>query len=234
MSSSKDDSRVVLECSLRVAGLSRALHAEVATCWRSLPLAPVEPPSILFSPMKSVIGKVNVASLPPSEALSVRCLDLKLNSGRAVCFAMIATGCADEDAAALSTLASIVTANAVIQPAADEVEANASAATSPHDRHVHLAYAPYPALNAVFISPISVPRGSRVMLVRLTVAGCDVPLGSVPVQVTVPYNHSLAAKGRVYAAAEAGDTPALMFALKGGASTEEIDEKVRGEEWKDA
>jgi hypothetical protein len=72
--------------------------------------------------------------------------------------------------------------------------------------------------------PVSAPEGSRVVLSRVSIAGCDVALGEAPLQVIVGFNHAPAPHGPVTAAAEAGDAPALMRLLDGGASTEEKDE----------
>jgi hypothetical protein len=77
---------------------------------------------------------------------------------------------------------------------------------------------------------VSVPEdaaGSEVILRRVNVAGCDVPLDKATVRVIVGFNHTPAPAGRVYAAAEAGDIPALTRALDDGCSTQETDDEVR-------
>jgi hypothetical protein len=63
--------------------------------------------------------------------------------------------------------------------------------------------------------------GSEIVLRRVSVAGSDVALGEAPVRVIVGFNHEHAPAGRVYAAARAGDIPALTQALDDGCSTQE-------------
>jgi hypothetical protein len=69
--------------------------------------------------------------------------------------------------------------------------------------------------------PASAPEGSCVVISRVSIAGCDVALGEVPLEVIVGFNHAPAPEGPVIAAVEAGGVPALMRLLDGGASTEE-------------
>jgi hypothetical protein len=51
-----------------------------------------------------------------------------------------------------------------------------------------------------------------------------VALGEAPVRVIIGFNHDPAPKGRVHAAAKAGDMYALMQALDDGCSADEADE----------
>ena len=61
-------------------------------------------------------------------------------------------------------------------------------------------------------------------MVALSLAGHILPSDCLPVTLQVGYNHAPAPEGAVYAAAEAGDVPALQAALDAGGSTEEADE----------
>jgi hypothetical protein len=67
-------------------------------------------------------------------------------------------------------------------------------------------------------------EGSEVVLRRVIMAGCGVALGEASMRVIVGFNHEPASEGRVYAAAQAGDIPALMQALDDSCSTEEANE----------
>jgi hypothetical protein len=75
---------------------------------------------------------------------------------------------------------------------------------------------------------VSVPEdaalGSEVILRRVSVAGCDVSQDEALVRVIVGFNHEPAPAGRVFAAAQAGDIPALTQALDNGCSTQEANE----------
>jgi hypothetical protein len=86
-------------------------------------------------------------------------------------------------------------------------------------------YEPSVTHGGVLISaavPASAPEGSRVVISRAFVAGCDMALGEAPLQVIVGFNHAPETEGPVYIAAEAGDVAAVKSALEGGASTEEM------------
>jgi hypothetical protein len=74
--------------------------------------------------------------------------------------------------------------------------------------------------------PQDAAPGSQVLLRRVSVAGCDVTLGEVPVRVIVGFNHEPSTNGRVYAAAQIGNIPALIEALDDGCSTQEVHHEV--------
>jgi hypothetical protein len=78
------------------------------------------------------------------------------------------------------------------------------------------------SVDLVVAVPHDTALGSEVALHRVMVACCDVPLGEAPVSI-VGFNHEPAPAGRVYAAARAGDIPALTQALDDGCSTQEED-----------
>jgi hypothetical protein len=71
--------------------------------------------------------------------------------------------------------------------------------------------------------PADATEGSTIVLRRFSVAGSEMTLGEPPVQVIVGFNHEPAPLGRVYAAANAGDIPALTQSLDDGCSTMETD-----------
>lgn len=64
---------------------------------------------------------------------------------------------------------------------------------------------------------------ASVALQSLTVAGRPLTSDRLPAALPVGYNHIPAPEGAVYAAANAGDMPALQAALDDGGSTEEAD-----------
>jgi hypothetical protein len=72
--------------------------------------------------------------------------------------------------------------------------------------------------------PSNAPNGSEVVLRRVSAADCDVtlPADDAPVRVIVGFNHAPAPAGRVFAAAAAGNLPALTEALDDGCSTREM------------
>jgi hypothetical protein len=78
-------------------------------------------------------------------------------------------------------------------------------------------------ISVVVPIPENTAEGSQFVLRRVSVAGYDVALGEAPVRVIVGFNHEPAPAGRVYAAAQAGDIPALTQALDDGCSTQEAD-----------
>ena len=63
-----------------------------------------------------------------------------------------------------------------------------------------------------------------VTVVSLSLAGRPLPCDCLPATLQVGYNHAPAPAGAVFAAAMAGDVPALQAALDAGGSTEEAGE----------
>jgi hypothetical protein len=83
---------------------------------------------------------------------------------------------------------------------------------------------PVGCVDLIVAVPKDAALGSEVVLRRVSLAGCDVPLGEATVRVIIGFNHEPVPAGRVWAAAIAGDIPALAQALAGGCSTQETDE----------
>ena len=77
------------------------------------------------------------------------------------------------------------------------------------------------------VSPSVWANATSVTVVSLTLADRPVPCHCLPATLRVGYNHAPAGEGAVFAAARAGDVPALEAALDAGGSTEEAD-RVRG------
>ena len=77
------------------------------------------------------------------------------------------------------------------------------------------------------VRPSAWANAASVTVVSLSLAGRPLPCDCLPATLQVGYNHAPAPAGAVYAAARAGDVPALRAALDAGGSTEEADE-VRG------
>jgi hypothetical protein len=99
--------------------------------------------------------------------------------------------------------------------------------------NTNLAYTPVISIDGdpcgIFVDlvvpvPANATPGSLVVLRRVILAGCDVALDDAPIQVNVGFVHEPGPEGRVFAAAGAGDIPALKQALDDGCSTQELNE----------
>ena len=64
---------------------------------------------------------------------------------------------------------------------------------------------------------------ASITVVSLSLAGRPLFCDCLPATMRVGYNHSRAPAGAVFAAAGAGDVPALWAAIEAGGSTEEAD-----------
>ena len=73
-------------------------------------------------------------------------------------------------------------------------------------------------------SPSAWADAVSVTVVSLSLAGRPLPCDCLPATLQVGYNHAPAPAGAVFAAAMAGDVPALQAALDAGGSTEEAGE----------
>jgi hypothetical protein len=202
----------------------QALHSETQLHERTLPLTPSELPFIVLTRAGGRIGVVDAPSCPPASSCFLYCLQKRLNAGRSAAFVLAPTVDVmpgDLYAAVLAKLADLVQVNADLQhPGSLGVPpTQLSVACEPSSTHGGV-------LIAVSV-PASAPEGSRVVVSRASVAGCDAALGG-EVHVIVGFNSTPAPAGPVMAAAEAGDVPALMRLLEGGAPTEEND-AVSGE-----
>jgi hypothetical protein len=198
----------------------QALQSEARLHERSLPLAPTEPPFVTLTCTGDTFGVIDAPSRPPASSCFPSCLQKRVKAGHAAGYILAAPADAiygSLHAAVLATLADLVQVCAELQQPAD---LSVPPAQLPVACELSIAHA------GVLITvpvPASAPEGSLVVISRVSVAGCDVALGEAPLVVTVGFNHARTAKGPVYAAAEAGDVPALMRLLDGGASTEEKD-----------
>ena len=81
----------------------------------------------------------------------------------------------------------------------------------------------------VLVRPAYWADAASVTVVSLSLAGQPLPCECLPATLRGGYNHAPAPEGAIFAAAWAGDVPALRVALDAGGSTEEAD-TVRGGE----
>jgi hypothetical protein len=232
------------EASMRCGHVLAALLSERDTHKRELPIAPVEPPSITLSRVETGLGHISVAACPPFSSLSITMLHVRIFPGRSVTLVLASrAGSAGGAAAdALAAVASTALVEATIEPAepprrsrvfalAERMRtwwsSQAPAPTVASVRLLPVTYEPSVTHGGVFVSisvPASAPEGSRVVISRVSVAGCDVTLGEAPLEVIVGFNHAPAPAHPVSSAATAGVAPALAHQLDGGALTEETDE----------
>jgi hypothetical protein len=71
--------------------------------------------------------------------------------------------------------------------------------------------------------PAGVDEGTEVVLRSVSIAGCNIELGAVPMRVIVGFNHAPAPAALAFAAVRVGDIAALTQALDNGCSTREAD-----------
>jgi hypothetical protein len=215
--------------SVPVYGCALALHAlqsESELHQRYLPLAPTEPPFIALSCAGYSIGVVDARSCPPANSCSLCRLQKRVNAGCAASFILALPAdviFGDSQAVVLATLTALLQVSAELQQPDDR--------GAPPAQPLPMAYELSIVNGSVLIIvsvPASVPEGSRVVISRVSVAGCDVVQGEAPLEVIVGFNHAPAPEGPVMAAMEAGDVSALTRLLEDGASTEEIGIVVSG------
>jgi hypothetical protein len=203
-----------------VAHSLQALQSEAQYYERTLPLAPTEPPFIALTCDADRIGVIDAPSCPPASSCSLSSLQKRVMAGRTASFVLappadVISG--DLRNAVLAKLADLVRVNGELQQPVD---------LGVPPTQLPVAYTCKVSIEhgGVRISvPASAPEGSRVVISRASVAGCDVALGEAPLEVIVGFNHAPAPLGPVYAAVKAGNVPAMMRLLDGGASTEEKD-----------
>jgi hypothetical protein len=203
-----------------------ALRSEAQHHEQSLPLAPTEPPFVVLTCDGDRVGDIFAPSYPPASSFSHSCLQKRVNAGHAAAFVLAPPAdvfYGDLNATMLATLAALVQVSAELQQPADLCVAPAQLPAAYEVLMAHggvLVTVPFP----------TAPEGSRVVISRISVAGCDVALGEAPLEVIVGFNHAPAPKGVVWDASAAGDAPALTRLLHGGASTEEKND-VSGRTW---
>jgi hypothetical protein len=204
----------------RCAHVLQALQSETTLHERALPLAPSEPPCIVLMHTDGRLGVINAPSCPPASSCSVYSLQKRVKAARDSAFVLAPPACVlygDSHDALLTTLATLVQISAELQQPDD---------LSVPPAQLPVAYELSCTRDGVLIAvPVaaSTPEGSRVVISRASVAGCDVALGEAPLEVIVGFNHAPEAEGAVIDAAHRGDIPALMRLLDGGASTEAKD-----------
>jgi hypothetical protein len=202
----------------RCAHAFQALQSETQVHERTLPLAPTEPPCIDLVYTDGRFGVIEAPSCPPASSCSVSSLQKRVKAGRAAAFVLAPPADAiygDSNASVITTLAALVQISVELQQPDD---LGVPPAQLPADYEASIAHG---GVRITLSVPASAPEGSRVVISRVSVAGCDVALGEAPLEVIVGFNHAPAPDGPVMAAAESGDVPALLRLLNGGASTEE-------------
>lgn len=176
---------------------------------KSLPIAPVEPTAIALKPCGVGIGTIQALSCPSVTDLSLTRLVGRVLSGDDAEF-LLAPSLRALEADATAMLR-ITRCYAVLQQSAQILS---------------VTYEAFPKRGGVLLRvhvPAETLDGDHVTITRVSVAGCELPLVSAQLRVTVGYNHKPAAPGPVTAAAKDGDVRALIRCLNHGASTEEVD-----------
>jgi hypothetical protein len=227
--------------SMGCARVLEALLSERNTHQRELPIAPVEPPDLALSRIDETgLGSISAATCPPTSCFLIAPLKMRVHPGRVATFvlALRAGSVCGADTAVLATLTSTAVVDVVLEsPGVNETgqlsgrkrareSTKAATASASLAQLLAVTYEPSVTHGGVLLNvsvPASVTEGSRVVISRVSVVGCDVALGEAPLEVIVGFNHAPAPAGPVYAAAVVGDAPALMRLLDGGASTEEKD-----------
>jgi hypothetical protein len=233
--------------SMECARVLEALLSERNTHQRELPIAPVEPPDIALSRIDETgLGSISAATCPPTSCLSIAPLKMRVHPGRGATFVLAprAASVCGADTAVLATLTSTAVVEVVLEsPGVNATgplfgrkrargSTKAATASASLAQLLAVTYEHSVTHGGVLISTAvssSVTEGSRVVISRVSVAGCDVALCEAPLEVIVGFNHAPAPAGPVYAAAVVGDAPALMRLLDGGASTEEKQQVVSGQ-----
>ena len=197
----------------------RPVAYAIAALVSTLPVGPLEIPALgmgqcdsatpviearLVSPTASAFGITGV----PALVLTDRPLELELATVRLVASDGVA-----------ESIASWISAHTLLH-----VQISATLAGRTH----RLASVPIVArasngnmILRALVRPSAWADAASVTLVSLSLAGRPVPCGCLPATLQVGYNHAPAPAGAVFAAAKAGDVPALRVALDAGGSTEE-------------
>jgi hypothetical protein len=205
------------------------LQAALSIFECSLPFAPVEPAYIALVNIGHSVGFTEAPSFPPVSSLSIQPLAQRACRGRIATFALTqpryaATELSTANTVVCTALASVALVKAMIELSGGTAVAESPIAATHPEQELPVSYEPSVAHGGVRIAvpvPASAPDGSRIVVRRLVVGGCEFSLGEAPLQVIVGYNHAPAVAGPVNTAVVSDDVPALMRALEGGASTEE-------------
>jgi hypothetical protein len=200
---------------------------------QTLSLGVVELPSILFSATSS-IGRVDAPVISSLQSLSVRFRATRVIPCRSE-HCILSPQASDASCSTLAALASISKVDAIL--ISDDTTPSESGlpeesprvpgvVLTPPLELLPLTYEPSADHGGVLICfrvPAFAPEGSRVVIVRVTVGGCELPLGEAPLEAIVGFNHAPAPEGPLYDSAQKGDARAVLRLLEGGASTEEKD-----------
>jgi hypothetical protein len=207
----------------------QALQSELATHW-NLPIAPVEFAFIVLIPSSVEVGSIVTPLFPCGNELSIGCLTQAVRPGSTAKFIVYAPGTPLGRKSQLA-LASALCFKATLRGREDSPAASGGwpsrPLVAPSTQLLAVSYEPSVTHGGVLVTvpvPDSASDGSRVSIYHASVAGIVVPHDSSKLQVAVGYEHRLSWAGPVWAAASAGDVPAILSALKCGASTEEADE----------
>jgi hypothetical protein len=131
--------------------------------------------------------------------------------------------------AALHSLAATTRVSAIVQQSDTGAGADKSMAAPSPDSLLRFTCDASLAQNCVEISVFpssSAIDGAHLQILRLSVAGTDVPLDPEETRVVVGFVHTPAPAGPVWGAAKAGDARMLQESLDDGGSTEERDDDV--------
>jgi hypothetical protein len=206
----------------------RALQSEHALHDYTLPLAPSEPPFIILARTSDGIGSVDAPRCPSASSLSVSCLQKRVKAGRSAAFVLAPPAepfDSDVLAAVLSTVTSLVQACVELQIPADDASAVPAVRVLYAPAHrLPVTYEPSAIHGGVLVVasvPDSAPDGSRIVMSRASVAGCEVVFGDEAPQATVGFNHAPAPEGPIAESDYYSDVTVLLRLLDDGASTEE-------------
>jgi hypothetical protein len=209
---------------LNGARIFHELTLELGLCQRSLPLAPVETPFLTLSQTCSGVGRIDPPIFELSEGITVSCFQKRVCGGRAATFILAPSA----DVRIVTTALSVLVSLAVVEVIAQSPEAAAGIPDQPCSLQLlPVSYESSVIHGGLLVTvpvPESAPDGSRIVMLRASVAGRDVALGECPLEVVVGFNHAPAQAGPVFDAVHEYDIPALVRVLEGGASTEEKDD----------
>jgi hypothetical protein len=179
---------------------------------------------IVFCPSGSAVpsdlGRVNASESIPAHELVVHPLRERVRPGGEARFRVSSRVRQEAESCAAESFRGIArVVRAQIQQLFDGLPTTLECSVS----FVAGGEAPGGCVDLVVTVPEDAALESEVVLRRVSVAGCDVPLGEAPVRVIVGFNHEPAPKGRVWAAVQRRDMPALTQALDDDCSTQEAD-----------
>ena len=189
-----------------------------------LPLGPLTIPVLGIGPCESATSAVEARLISPTESmLALPKVPGCVHADRPLEVEFSAVGLGPVAGAALS-LASWISAHACLAIAVEVPGQPQAEVILP----VTARLSGGGWIARALVCPSSWAGAAVVTVVSLSLAGRPLPCDCLPATVPVGYNHAPAPAGAVYAAASAGDVPALQDALDAGGSTEEAN-WVRGD-----